>query len=272
MTAETWASPARWPSLSADEVHVWVAALDEDDGENASPLAVLTDDERVRAERLVHEATRRRFVAGRGFLRLLLGRYLSVPPTRVIFTQGPRGKPGLAESPGSAGLRFNLAHSDEIALCALALGREIGADVEHLRADIAEDDLAQRFFARAEAAQLAALPAGARRLAFFRAWTRKEAYIKARGDGLTRPLDSFEVSLGPDASLVLDRNEPEAPDRWWLTEVSPEPGYVGALAVEGHGCDLRFWRWSATKARFGDCETPDDAGPRESGGVGPSSE
>jgi len=265
VTAAAWTPPARWPPLGADEVHVWVATLDVDDAEAASRLAVLTDDERARADRLVREPVWRRFVAGRGFLRLLLGRYLSVPPARVTFTQGPRGKPGLAEAPGFSGLRFNLAHSDEIALCALTLGREIGADVERLRADIAVDDLAQRFFAPTEAAQLAALPAEERPLAFFRTWTRKEAYVKARGDGLMWPLDGFEVSLGPDAALVLDRNEPEAPGRWWLTETSPEPGYVGALAVEGPGCELRFWRWPATKAR----EMSDDAGPGESGGVDP---
>jgi 4'-phosphopantetheinyl transferase len=165
--------------LAAAEVHVWVAALDVADDETASRLARLTDDERARAERLGREAIWRRFVASREFLRLLLGRHLSVPPARVIFTQGPRGKPGLGGAPSFAGLRFNLAHSDEIALCALTLGREIGADVERLRSDIAVEDLAQRFFSRAEAARLAALPAEERRLAFFRAWTRKEAYVKA---------------------------------------------------------------------------------------------
>ena len=247
MKAETYAPTARWPALRADEVHVWVAALDVDDDERSLRLDALTEDERARAERLVHGATRRRFVAGRGFLRLLLGRYLSVPPTRLSFAQGPWGKPGLAGTCASPDIRFNLAHSNEIALCGLALGREIGVDVEHLRADIAEEDLAQRFFGRAEAAQLVALPASARQLAFFRAWTRKEAYIKARGDGLTRSLDSFQVSLVPDAALVFDRNEPEAPGRWWLTEVHPEPGYIGTLAVEGQGCDLRFWRWPAAK-------------------------
>jgi 4'-phosphopantetheinyl transferase len=243
MTAEDWMAPPPSLALGGSEVHVWVATLDVDDGEIAARAAVLDDEERARAGRMAREVVWRRFVAGRGFLRMLLGRYLDISPARVALTQGQRGKPGLAEPGGGSGLRFNLAHSDGLAVCALARGREIGADVERVRADVAVEELARRFFAPAEAADLVARPVAERRLAFFRAWTRKEAYIKGRGDGLSWPLDGFEVSIGPDAALVVDRNAPEAPGRWWLTEVRPEPGYVGALAVEGPACPVRRWRW-----------------------------
>lgn len=245
MTTQAWlAAPAPLP-FEAPEVHVWAAPLDVDDDELGFRIAVLDDSERARARRMTHEVVRRRFIAGRGLLRLLLGGYLDTPPARVRLTQTPKGKP--AVSGRDAGVRFNVSHSGGILVCAVTRGREIGADIERIREDIAVEELAQRFFAPAEAADLLARPLSERRLAFFRAWTRKEAYIKGRGDGLSWPLDGFEVSTGPDAALLVDRNAPEAPKQWWLTELVPESEYLGAVAVEGPVCPLRFWRWSARR-------------------------
>jgi 4'-phosphopantetheinyl transferase len=245
VTTQAWlAAPSPLP-FEAEEVHVWVASLDVDDDELGFRAAVLDDHERARARRMTREIAWRRFIAGRGLLRLLLGCYLDTPPAQVPLTQTPKGKPAVAE-PG-ADVRFNLSHSEGILVCGVTRGREIGADVERIRADISVEELAKRFFAPAEAADLLARPISERRLAFFRAWTRKEAYIKGRGDGLAWPLDGFEVSTGPDAALVVDRNAPEAPNHWWLTEVIPESEYLGAVAVEGPVCPLRLWRWPASR-------------------------
>jgi len=238
------AAPSPLP-FDAQDVHVWVASLDVDDDELGLRAAVLDDQERARVRRMTREIARRRFIAGRGLLRLLLGGYLDTPPAHVRLIQTPKGKPAVSEP--SAGVHFNLSHSEKVLVCAVTRGREIGADVERIRADISVEELAKRFFAPAETADLLARPVSERRLAFFRAWTRKEAYIKGRGDGLSWPLDGFEVSTGPDAALVVDRNAPEAPSRWWLTELIPESGYLGAVAVEGPVGPLRLWRWPSRR-------------------------
>ena len=134
-----------------------------------------------------------------------------------------------------------------MALYALTRGPNVGVDLERIRPDFAGDDIAQRFFAPAEVAALRAVPADLRTKAFFNCWTRKEAFIKARGMGLSLPLDQFVVSLAPGESpaLVSAQNDPQAAQRWCLYELEPGDGYVAAFAVEGKGCELQCWRWTS---------------------------
>ena len=221
--------------IQADEAHVWRVALDQPPSRVAELRTLLSADERQRAERFAFPHLARRFAVGRGALRTILGRYLGRAPAEIRFRYGPRGKPALVETP-NAPLRFNLSHSHELAVCVVTRGREVGVDVEWVeRSSVECDRIAAAFFSPAERAALGVLPESARTAAFFDCWTRKEAYLKARGDGLAIPLDAFDVSLAPGAPAALLAGRGPAADvgRWRLQALDAGPGYRAALAVEG---------------------------------------
>src|SRR5438270_8929096 len=171
-------------TLKREEVHIWRVGLDQHPQTVARLSAVLADDERNRADKLYFEKDRRRFTVARGVLRIILGRYLNTKPEQLGFHYTKFGKPMLANA-GVDALRFNVSHSEELAVYAVACGREVGIDIEYLRPDIEAEQIAQQFFSSTEAAMLRSLPGEVRTRAFFNCWTRKEAYIKARGDGLS---------------------------------------------------------------------------------------
>lgn len=243
--------PTAWPPgptglrLDRDEVHVWRGDLAVAPDRLAALAATLAPDEHDRAARFHFERDRRRFVAGRGILRAVLARHAGCPATALRFRYGPRGKPALEGDGGGGDLRFNVSHSGDLALVAVARGREIGVDVEALRPDLTPG-LAERFFSPAEVAALSALPPAARPAAFFACWTRKEAFVKATGDGLSLPLDAFDVSLAPGEPPALLRvaDDPHGPDRWRLVALEPAPGFAAALAVEGRDWRLACWAWA----------------------------
>jgi 4'-phosphopantetheinyl transferase len=221
-------------------VHVWRLALDLPPAALDACRAVLSPDEHARAARLFSDQHRRRFVAARGLLRTILGRHLDEAPQAVRFAYGAHGKPALA---GDVALRFNLAHSHELALVAVAEEREVGVDLERLRPEVAVLDIARRFFSSAEHRALHAAPPAERQLTFFRLWTCKEACVKATGEGVARALRATDVVLGPDTAQLRPPAEPGGPARWALHELRPDAGYAGALAVEGAGWRLSCWRW-----------------------------
>jgi 4'-phosphopantetheinyl transferase len=247
-----WQPATHPPPLTAEDVHVWRITLDISDSLLTRLRGTLADDERRRAERFHFEQHRRHFIAGRGALRALLARYLSRRPEEVRFVYSNYGKPALADAANGDPLRFNLTHSHHLALLAVTHGREIGVDIEHLRTNLERDGeaLAERFFSPREVAVLRSLPLELRREAFFHCWTRKEAYIKAHGQGLSLPLDQFDVTLHPDepAALVATLHDPPQAQRWLMHRLAPGEEYVGALAVEGH--DWRIWcgEWLADTA------------------------
>jgi 4'-phosphopantetheinyl transferase len=234
-------------ALSGDEVHAWRASLGQPTSRVRQLVRTLSDDERRRAERFHSERDRKHFVVARGTLRSILGRYLGVEPGRVQFEYGPRGKPRLAEPFANLALCFNLAHSHELALYALAYRREVGIDLERVCPLPDAEEIATRFFSAHESAAWRALPPNWKQEAFYLCWTRKEAYIKAIGDGLARPLDQFDVSLVPaePAQLLRVEGNPKEANRWSLQTLEPAPGYVAALAVEGHGWRLVCWDYWA---------------------------
>ncbi len=230
--------------IDSGQVHVWRAELGVGEGELQSLAGALSADERARAERFYFERDRRHFVAARGVLRWLLAAYLDWEPQAVRFEYGPYGKPALARP--ERGLCFNLSHSHGLALFAFCRGHQVGVDLEKMRPDVDGLALAERFFSRREVAALRALPARERRPAFWRGWTRKEAYLKGRGDGLALPLHGFSVSLGADRADLLEvEDDPGEAARWTLASVAVEPGYAAALAVAGSewGLHLRAWQW-----------------------------
>jgi 4'-phosphopantetheinyl transferase len=230
-----------------DEVHVWTASLDQPDAVVARLRTLLDDSERERADRFSFEKGRRHFTVGRGLLRRILGEYLGLDPGGVRFCYNPYGKPALAgePEPGEDALRFNVSHSGSLVLYAVTRGREVGVDLETIRPEFAGEPIAERFFSPGEVAALRAVAPEARIRAFFDCWTRKEAYIKARGKGLSLPLDSFEVSLAPGAppALLATHDDPAEARRWSLFGLEPGPGYVGALVVAGPSCRLRLGTW-----------------------------
>ena len=216
-------------------MHVWRVDLGASPARLRSLRDVLDGAEKERAARFHVARDGHRFVAGRGTLRAILGRYLDRDPARIALVYGPQGKPALDPSFGDGRISFNLSHSGDLALLAVCLGRRIGVDLERIRPEVAGEDIARRFFSPRENAALNALPPEHRAAAFFHCWARKEAFVKARGEGLSGPLDHFDVSVAPGQPAALLRTAPDPTEarRWFLTALDAGPGYAAALAMEG---------------------------------------
>jgi 4'-phosphopantetheinyl transferase len=215
--------------LSGREVHLWTVRLEAADDNYERAATWLSPDETERAGRFRFEKHRRLFVLGRAILRGLAASYLRIAPAEASFTYGPKGKPALSGS--HCDLKFNVSNSGELAAYAFTLGCEIGVDVEYRRRMVEIEGLAQRFFAPDEVTELTSLPEGERQEGFFNCWTRKEAYIKAIGDGLSVPLHSFQMTLLPDAParmVVLEGSSAEA-ECWTVHTFAPAADYTGAI-------------------------------------------
>ena len=219
--------------LSAD-VHVWLLDLGQPDHLIRRLWDTLDGEERARAARFVFSTDRARYTAAHGLVRHVLSGYLGISPAEVIFGYGRHGKPYLVMADAPAVLRFNVSHSANLCLCAVTLDREVGVDIERIRVDRDHRGIADRYFSPAERAALLALPAEQLVRAFYDCWTRKEAHLKATGDGLGVPLDSFDVPVIPDARLA------PAADRRGLRLMSlpAVPGFATALAVSGGSCEV----------------------------------
>jgi 4'-phosphopantetheinyl transferase len=221
-------------NFDSRDVHLWVVRLEATEDNFARSLAWLSHDETARAERFYFERHRRRYVLGRAVLRGLLAGYLGMPPAEVSFVYGPQGKPALASAlhDNAGSLRFNVSNSGDLAAYAFTAGCDIGVDVEQNRPLSDIENIAHRFFSPEETAELLEVPADEKIAAFFRCWTRKEAYIKAMGGGLSIPLDSFRVTLRPGvaARMVSLGGSEEVARGWTLDNFDPAPGYAGAIA------------------------------------------
>jgi len=242
-----WSPPERNMELPLDAVHVWRTATEVSDSRLAPFRDLLAPDERARAARFLYEEDRRRYTVARGVLRSILARYLGVEPAAIEFRYGTHGKPSLAEVTAGLDVRFNLSHSYGWALHAFAVGREVGVDVERVRPSTDIMGIARHSFSPAEVEALTDLPDGQRREAFFNCWTRKEAFIKAHGEGIALGLSRFDVTLRPGEEAALLRFEGDAEEvaRWSMRALDPGEGYKGALAVEGEGWDLKCWEYPA---------------------------
>jgi 4'-phosphopantetheinyl transferase len=231
--AFVWPAEAIIPSLHQNDIWVWAASLLQPAEVTSALARLLSIDEQARADRFKFESHRHHFIVGRGLLRLILGQYLNTAPNQIEFEYGPHQKPGLVGTP----LQFNLAHSGDVAVYAITLRHALGIDVEAMRPMADMLSIAKRFFAPAEYHTLRRLPPVVQPTAFYHCWTRKEAYLKATGEGLSLPLDKFEVSLNPGqpAAILTIAGETEPARRWSLTSLEPAPGYLGALAVHGQG-------------------------------------
>lgn len=228
------------PRLSVSGVHIWRSNLDLPSSEIQLLQNILSDDERNRANQYHFDAGRQRFIVARGLLRTLLGHYLGKEPASLCFQYGVHGKPSLKLERGEADLRFNLSHSNDHAVFAITLGREVGVDIEYARplADMA--GIAHRFFSRQEYCEFRNVSRNEKLSAFYNCWTRKEAFVKASGNGLSQPLDTFSVSLipGQPARVVSIEEEQCPPDAWTLIDLVTPPGYIAAFACQGQNIQI----------------------------------
>ncbi len=216
-------------ALPDNQVHVYYAYLNQRASQLRQLAQTLSEDERVRAEQLHFERDKSRFIARRGLLRTILGSYLGTEPGQLQFSYGRYGKPTLAKPFVSNSLHFNMSHSNGLALYAIIVGRPLGIDLEYVRPIGEAEQIAERFFSAQENAVLRTLPVGDKNQAFFYCWTRKEAYLKAIGDGLTRPSNQFSVLLDSwePASPLSVTGDPKEVSGWTLQTLTPVPGVPG---------------------------------------------
>ncbi|HEX2908939.1 MAG TPA: 4'-phosphopantetheinyl transferase superfamily protein [Phototrophicaceae bacterium] len=230
-------------TLSQNRVDVWLLRLDIIPEVVDALAGYLASDERQRAARFRFERHRQQFILARGGLRTLLAAYLNTSPERLRLVYNRYGKPALADEPG---VSFNLAHSHELAVYAITDNHAVGIDIEHWRPLAEMESLAARCFSAREFAVFQQLPAEQKPEAFFNCWTRKEAYIKALGQGLSHPLDQFDVSFRPGEPprLLDDASDPQAVNKWTFHAFQPAAEYTAALVGAGQGWTVRSGWWN----------------------------
>jgi 4'-phosphopantetheinyl transferase len=222
--------------LEPNDLHVWRFGLSPPEERLMFFHTLLSDDEQKRARRFHFDHDRHAYTTARGLLRLLIGNYQQCDPATVEIRTGKFGKPELA----GGRLKFNIAHSDGLGLAAFSRAREVGVDIERADPEKCSDGLARRSFSDIEYRQYASISGEQKSVAFFNGWTRKEAFIKATGKGLSYPLDTFDVSLLPDREARLERvnGSREQAVQWSMWALTPDHAYHGAVVVRGTGCRL----------------------------------
>lgn len=240
-----WIAPLHHPVLQPDEVHIWRVDLPLMSGSMQMFKSLLLPDELARADQFVFQDSRQDFVISRGILRILLGSYLDLAPHQIWFRYNQYGKPYLASNGGTSAVHFNLSHSRHLTLNAFTLNAQIGIDVEYVNTGIDYEALAAMILSPSEKAAFGQVAPALRCAAFYNAWTRKEAYIKAQGAGFSYPLDQFEVSFQPGQPPVLLATRPDDRERarWFMDSVAASPDYAAAIVVEGHTRMVRHFNY-----------------------------
>lgn len=236
-----WQPPPGDFELRDSETHVWAASLNIPETKLPHLRSALSTAELDRADRFRFDTHRNRFIAGRALLRSILAHYLRTEPGQLQFNHGPNGKPMLAGQ--RKNLRFNLAHSEDLALVAVTSAGQIGVDVEHVRILDDFEELVARFFSTREAQRFRQLPPGDQPAAFFSLWTRKEAWLKATGEGIVHSLKYVEVSFLPGEPARFLRLPNSDPEEWQLHELAPARQFTAALATNSEISMIRCWRW-----------------------------
>lgn len=228
--------------LKDDEVHIWAGCLDVTPTTSVASVASLSEEERTRAKKFRFRQHQSRFIAGRSLLRVILSRYLNVEPARVEFKYNPRGKPVLAHPFESSGIHFNLSHSDAMALFAVTTVGPVGIDVERLRLDIDFGGLVTLFCSPREYELFQNLASWEKQHAFFNLWTRKEAFLKATGVGITQILNQVEVTFRPGeaARLIAVSGDPKKASRWKLHPLDPASNFAAAVAIEAQSVRFQY--------------------------------
>jgi 4'-phosphopantetheinyl transferase len=240
-----WKQPDGAPVLLSGEIHVWLASLDWSPQGVDQIRRFLSEDEQKRSQSFYFPKDARHYTVARGLLRVILGNYIGVKPDMIEFCYNRYGKPTLEKTFAGDQIRFNVSHSHGKALIAVSQYRSLGVDIEFIRPNPERLKIADRFFSEREAALLRTLPKRQQEEGFYLCWTRKEAYIKAAGKGLSIPLDQFDVSLEPGNQAALLRNDldPAETARWLFYSLPPTPGWALALVAEGEPADIKCWEW-----------------------------
>lgn len=249
---DSWLSPPLNFKLSSQEVHVWRVYIDTDDSITKKLQPLLSTDERLKAARFRFEKDSAKYIVTRGTLRIILGRYLDKKPEELKFSYNQYGKPALHSINTNKLISFNVSHSHGLALIAVAQNWDVGVDIEYVRTNVNYEEIAERFFSPAEKVVWRLLPTSVKQEAFFNCWTRKEAYIKAKGMGLSIPLNEFDVSFKPGepAALLNTTWDEQEANRWSLKEITLAPDYIAALAVEASNYQLKFWQFNGLCQKF----------------------
>ncbi len=244
--SNAWDSPPRQPVLESNDIHIWRVSLDSASIRVKDLFGLLANDEANRALRFHFQRDVNRFIIVRGVLRLLMSTYIQIPPEQIKFQYGARGRPFLTSDQNDSSLDFNVSHSHGLALLAFTSGRTVGIDLEYVRPDIAHEQVAEYFFSQQEIASLRSLSQNLQSAAFFNCWTRKEAFIKATGEGLSRPLNQFSMSLipGDTARLLAIQGQPEELFKWFVQGLDPGPGYTAAVVAQNPVTQLRYWEYT----------------------------
>jgi 4'-phosphopantetheinyl transferase len=245
--AEFWRAAPTELTQPWDRVDVWKVWLDSAELSSEVLPGILAPDEVERARRFHFDRHRIRFSACRTALRTILARYLQMSPVEIRFRYERNGKPEIADAQNSYSLRFNLSHSSGLAVIAVSSGRAVGVDIEKASPKPDCLEIARRFFSEREYQALSAIGESERQRAFFACWTRKEAFVKAIGEGLSYALPEFSVAVAPDAPAAIEEvtEDPNAIFRWSLANLQSEDGYVGTLAFEKAPCRIEQWQWNA---------------------------
>ncbi len=246
VSSHVWRARSERPELLVGRIDVWRLSLDAARLEEAlSSLSetrggVLAPDELARASRFHFDRDRVRYVRCRTALRLLLARYLDIAPPHIRFTYTSSGKPELAADQNLRQLRFNVSHSDNMALIAVGVQNALGVDIERVRPDVKAAELSERFFSSSERAALRSLPETLRVAAFYACWARKEAFLKAIGEGLGFPLEDFSVSVHPEKQPRIEeiKGDTNAGQHWTLLDVDAAPHFRSAVAIERAGATI----------------------------------
>lgn len=231
-------------TLTVGVVHIWQIPLLVQANRILDCRGILSQDENLRADRFYFDRDRNRYITARSAIRRILSMYVEVAPRELVFRYDLKGKPELSPQ-HAADIKFNLSHSRDVGLLAVAREQSVGVDIEFVDYDFASDEIATHFFSVKEVNTWRNLSSSQKAGAFFRCWTRKEAYIKALGEGLSIPLDSFDVAFAPGVKAALLRVAflPHEVARWSMYNVDAPAGYAAALAIEGHGHRVLRWRW-----------------------------
>ena len=231
--------------LNGDEIHVWCASLTQPESRSQMLLETLSVEEQMRAKRFHFEKHRKYLVICHGILRTILGEYLGVEPARLNFCYGRNGKPELADTFANQKICFNISRSEGLALYGFTCDRELGVDIEYIRVLPEMDQIVERFFSVGEKSIFHALPRSKKKEAFFRCWTQKEAFLKANGYGLSRPLNTFDVSFveGEPAKILRIEGDSKAASQWFIQDLKPANQFAAAFAAKGRNAQIHYWRW-----------------------------
>jgi len=245
MPALLFSPPPSDLKLTLNEIHIWSTFLDQPQHEVHALEKILSREEKIRAKNFHFERHRTRFIVGRGFLRTILGRYLGVKPGRLQLLHGKNGKPALAGTYADAGVSFNLSHSKGQALYAIILGWEIGVDIEYIHDFSEMESIADKILSASEKIAFRELPKQKKIKAFFKWWTRKEAFLKALGTGLAQSMDMIDISIFYGEETVGEKIEvsPDEISKWSIHDIEPVPGFAAAFAVEQKNWRLHCWQW-----------------------------